>query len=116
MKYKYKKRNTLVRKFTLPVINEKAKVYHKLININHATTDPPLLRNMSNVDIENITKDQLKLKHPYHNQGVERTIKVISDASARVVGKERRDGVIRQTVKSRKLIKSYNKKSDYVVN
>ena len=82
---KYRKRNKLVRKFTLPVINEKAKVYHKLININHDTTEPPLLRNMSNVDIENIRKDQLK--HPYHNQGVECTIKVVSVASARVVGK-----------------------------
>ena len=36
--------------------------------------------------------------------------KVITDASSRVVGKERRVGIIRLTLKSHKLIKKPNKK------
>ena len=42
--------------------------------------------------------------------------KVITDASSRVVVKERHDGIIRLTLKSCKVIKKYQTKSDYVVS
>ena len=49
-------------------------------------------------------------------QCVERHVKVITDAPSRVVGKERHDGIIRLTLKSRKLMKKYQTKSDHVVS
>ena len=87
-----------------------------MINLTSATTEPPIIKDLSRDELEKIREVLLTLRHPYHNQCVERHIKVITDASSRVVGKERRDGIIRLTLKSRKLMKKKQTKSDYVVS
>ena len=87
-----------------------------MINLTSATTEPPIIKGLSRDELEKIREVPLTLRHPYHNQCVERHIKVITDASSRVVGKERRDGIIRLTLKSRKLMKKKQTKSDYVVS
>ena len=51
---------------------------------------------MSREELENIRELPYEVEHPDHNQSVERYIKVITDASSRVVAKEKkRDGIIR---------------------
>ena len=48
------------------------------------------------------------LHHPCHKQSVERHVKRVAEESAQVVGFDRRDGVIRQKIKSCKLMKKNN--------
>ena len=56
----------------------------------------------------------VKLDHPSHNQVVERHGKVATEASGQVVGYERRDGLIRQKLKSRMTMKKFNTKLQFV--
>ena len=53
------------------------------------------------------------LHHPCHNQSVERHVKLVTEASAQVEGFARRDGIIRQKIKSRKLLKTFNTKMQF---
>ena len=48
-----------------------------------------------------------------HNQAVERHVKLVTEASASVSSFERRDGLIRQKIKSRKLQKVFEAKQDF---
>ena len=75
---------------------KKVKSYHKLVNLSQAITGPPVTKEMSREELENIRELPYEVEHPDHNQSVERYIKVITDASSRVVAKEKkRDGIIR---------------------
>ena len=104
-----------IRKFKVPKINIKAKVYHKMVNMTGTDiSEPPLISRLTDDDIPKIRDDKLVLKHPCHTQAVERYIRVVSEASSQVVGFPRRDGLIRQKVKSRKLVKHFDVKEDFV--
>ena len=92
---KYRSRDNSVRYFKVPIVNEKAKSYYKLSNLSLAITEPPITKKMSREELEKIRELPYEVEHPYHNQCVERHIKVITDASSRVVGKEKRNGIIR---------------------
>ena len=70
---------------------------------------------LTNAQLTELRDNPLCLEHPYHNQCVERHIKVITDASSKVAGKDSRDGLVRSVLKSRKLMKKYNLKKDYTV-
>ena len=103
-----------IRNFLLPQVNFQARSYHEMTNINTPNiTGPPLLRLFSDQEIEDITKSPLKLHHPCHNHAVERHIKVVSEASLSVCEFEKRDGVIRQTLCSGKLMKCYDTKEQF---
>ena len=56
----------------------------------------------------------MKLDHPCHNQAVERHVKAVTEVSGQVVGYERRDGLIRQKLKSRMIIKKFDTKQQFV--
>ena len=101
-----------VRRFCVPIINLEAKSYHRLINLNSQdVTEPPLTKTMSVEDIEGFRASPLRLDNACHNQTVERHIKLVTEASADV---DRRDGLIRQKIKSRKLMKVFNTKKQFV--
>lgn len=103
-----------VRKFMIPKLNFGAKCYYKLVNMNVLElTEPPILRSLSNSDIDEVRRTPLRMNHPCHNQAVERHIKVVTEASASVCGFARRDGMIRQKLKSRKLMKRYDTKQQF---
>ena len=103
-----------VRRFHRPKINNTAKVYHKVVNMNWAEIkEPPAIKHNCDENLAKIRQTPLKLQHPCHNQAVERHIKVVTEASAAVSTFERKDGVIRQKLKSQKLIKKLNNKCDY---
>ena len=100
-----------IRKFKVPKINTKAKVYHKMVNISSPdVTEPPVISGLTD---EEILNDSLVLKHPCHTQALERSIKVLSAASSQVVGFPRRDGLTRQRLRSRKLVQHFDSKKDY---
>ena len=63
----------------------------------------------------NLLKKPLKLGHGCHSQNVERHIKIVTEASAFVVGHDRRDGVIRNKIRFRKLIKNFKSKSEFQI-
>ena len=96
-----------VRKFNIPEINIEADFYHKMINFEEiTTTEPPAIKSLNNAAIQRfkLKLNKLELDHPCHNQAVEpRHVKLVTEASIRVAGFERRDGMIRQKIKSRKL-------------
>ena len=104
----------LVRKFKVPVINKDAKVYYNMINLNNPEIEqPPAIRDMTDDEINEICRIPLYLKHPCHNQKVERHVKLVSEASLSVTGYERRDGMIRQRIRSRKLMKKFDSKFQF---
>ena len=104
----------LVRKFKVPVINKDAKVYYNMVNLNNPEIEqPPAIRDLTDEEINEIRRNPLYLKHPCDNQKVERHIKLVSEASLCVTGYERRDGMIRQRIRSRKLMKKFESKCQF---
>ena len=70
---------------------------------------------LSDLELDNLRNSPLKLDHLCHNQAVERPVKAVTEASARLTGFERRDGLIRQKLKSRALMQFFNTKQDFAV-
>ena len=92
----------------------KLKFFYKMVNTNWAEiNEPPAIKHTRDENLAKIRQTSLKLQHPCHNQAVERHIKVIIEASAAVSTFKRRNGLIRQKLKSQKLIKNINSKCDY---
>ena len=52
--------------------------------------------------------------HPCHNQAIEGHVKLVSEAALQVTLYERRDGYIRQKIRSKKLLKQLNTKSQFL--
>ena len=76
---------------------------------------PPAIKRHSDSEIEVIRKYPLKLNHPCHNQHVERHVKLVTEASSQVCGIDRRDGLIRQKLKSRQIMKKFHSKHHFTV-
>ena len=74
---------------------------------------PPALKHLLNKEIETFQQHKLNLEHPCHNQAVERHVKLVSEASAAVAGFKNRDELIRQKIRSRKLMKTFNTKRQF---
>jgi len=68
---------------------------------------------LTNDSIEDCRVKPLLLYHPCHNQTVERHVKLVTEASAQAAGFERQDGVIRQKIKSRSLMKKFDTKMQF---
>lgn len=80
-------------------------------------TEPPLLSSFSLRELEQLVACEFdpKIKNiPCHTQAVERTVKMVTEASKRFSSTERRDGSIRATKKAREACPSQLiKKSNY---
>ena len=74
---------------------------------------PPALKHLLNKKIEAFQQHKFNLEHPCHNQAVKRHTKLVSEASAAVAGLKNRDGLIRQKIRSRKLMKTFNTKKQF---
>ena len=109
----YPSMNKDVRVFLKPKINFKAVCYYKMTSISQWHTIPPVLRLIEEDKILEFIEKPLKLRHECHSQNVERHVKLVTEASASVVGHDRRDGVIRNKIRSRKLLKNFKSKSDF---
>ena len=100
-----------VRIFIILKINTNAKIYYSLSSLSLKDMhEPSALKHLLNKEIEAFQQHKLNLEHPCHNQTVERHIKLVSEASTAVAGFKNRDGLIRQKIQSRKLMKTFNTK------
>ena len=93
--------------FAVPKINFTASEYHLMIDWQTTNvTEPPSTKYLTNTEVETLIKRREKPKNmtnfPCHTQAVERMIKLVTDASAAVVGQESRDGYIRARIEGKK--------------
>ena len=73
------------------------------MDLNSWQQQPPAIEHLSDANIEQCRVRPLKLDHPCNNQSVERHVKFVTEASAQLEGFARKNGMIRQTIKARKL-------------
>ncbi|GBM63780.1 hypothetical protein AVEN_8875-1 [Araneus ventricosus] len=112
-------RKKTVRNFVPPKINFQSSDYIEIINWNTCVVyPPPMLQDLSEDDIKSlINSDTTPIREiqklPCHTQAVERCIKLVTEASNKVCGREARDGYIRATLKSRSIMPNFSKKSDF---
>jgi len=77
-------------------------------------SEPPLTSNKTEVELLSFKETPFGVpKYPCHTQAVERAIRLISEASATVVGKEVRDGFIRQRIEARKELPTFKTKQEF---
>ena len=105
------------RKFVIPKLNLQAHIFYEMSNINGDDVQvPPLLKGLSEENVNNFIIFPLTLNHPCHNQTAESHVKLVTEASAVVSTFEKRDGQIRQKITSRKLMKKFDTKNNLILN
>ena len=103
-----------VTKFIILKINTNAKTYYSLFSLSLKDMhEPPALKHLLNKEIKAFQQHKLSWEHPSHNQTVERHIALVSEASAAVAEFKNRDGLIRQKIRLRKLIKTFSTKKQF---
>ena len=105
----------LVRLFKKPLINFKAPSYYQMTPLSQWKTPPPVLKHFNNDFIKSLEKIPLKLEFECHSQNIEKHVKTVTEAAGAVCGHHRRDGHIRNKIKSQKLMKSYTSKKYFNV-
>ncbi|KAK4876600.1 hypothetical protein RN001_009106 [Aquatica leii] len=84
-------------------------------------TEPPILSRISTQDLKDFMNNPESShrsnfeKYHCHTQCVERSIKLVTEASAAVCGPDSRDGFIRVRADSRKNMPCFNTKSEFVI-
>lgn len=112
--------NGWVRCNKVPKLNFKANNYYDMINWKTITlTVPPVLRSVSNEElIKGLSGDTAEIwkfsEFPSHTVAVERTVKLVTEASSKVIGPQSRDRFIRSTLKSRQQLPKFSTKSDLI--
>ena len=109
-----------VRTFTVPLIKLDAGDYTNLVDLCVGPClEPPLTRQYSLSELAAFVTDPepyvRMTKYPCHTQAVERSIKLVTEAAAAVSGQERREGLIRTTLKSRSIMPVFETKKDFAV-
>ena len=110
---KYYDTTSTVRLFELPTLDLTVNSYYKMVNLTSCHQQPPVIEHLTDLDIEQSWIRPLQLNHQCHNQCVERHVKMVTEAAAQVEGFEQRDGLIRQKIKSRKLLKKFDTKVQF---
>lgn len=111
------RKNKRVRTFVVPNINSNAQHYVDLIDWSSCSLhEPPLTKSISDeeldLNIENKTLAEIP-DFPCHTQGVERLVKIVTDAASSVFGASARDGFIKAKLDSRRRIPAFETKRDY---
>ena len=105
-----------IRIFQVLIINFNARSFHQMVNLNGVEVNqPPAINHHRDSEIEVIRKYPLKLNYPCHNQHVERRVKLVTEVSSQVCGIDRRDGLIRQKLVSRQIMKKFHSKHHFTV-
>ena len=107
--------STKVRQFVVPEINIEANNFYDMIDFSDEVYEPPLLTRFKNNEIGELDSRPLKLLHPCHNQAVERHVKLVTEVARKVATFSRRDGLIRQRNRSRKIMKRFDCKNQFNV-
>ncbi|KAL4720604.1 hypothetical protein ACJJTC_006946 [Scirpophaga incertulas] len=114
------KRKT-IRTYVAPKLNFSATDYTELNDwTNCQFSSPPLLKDVTDDELKTYIKTEevpkweiLSQKMPVHTQAVERSVKLVSEASAKVCGSAARDGYIRTTLKSRSTMPAFDNKRQF---
>jgi hypothetical protein len=101
--------NTKRRIFRKPKLNLGARAYYELSDIRSIQCEPPAT--VGHPVREAIPESVFSGK--CHTQFVEQTVKLVSEASRKVVGQTRRNGFIRTVLKSRKNIPFFGSKKHW---
>lgn len=120
-------RSTTMRIFAVPGLNFNATDYVDIIDWGASPThEPPLLKSIeiSNDNVMELAKKKFSdadfgkqiAKIPCHSQAVERCVKLVSETSMSVIGKENRNGVILNTLNSRRNMPAFKSKQDFKAN
>lgn len=111
-----------VRQFKVPpLIFDKNENFYDIIDWTKIKiSEPPLTVKLSSNELLEIVNnpDILKINcnFPCHTQAVERTVKLVTEASSAVCGFNKRDGWIKATIKSRKNMPFFSSKNKYSCN
>lgn len=114
----------------VPKLNFECTDYKNMIDFDELSNAiPPLLIDMEFQDDDisflaskrvidhEIQDTSIDLKNlPSHNQSVERSVKLVTEALAAVCGEQARDGWIANTLASRNTMKSFESKSQFCVS
>ena len=74
----------------------------------------PLTSNKTNEELIAYKESPLVVpKYPCHTQAVERAVRLVSEASAAVIGQEARDGYIRQRMEAREILPNFETKKEF---
>ena len=108
--------NNSVRVRRTPMINVGAECLSELTELTPAeASEPRLTCTLTSDQIkEFILKPMVVPDWSSHTQSVERCVKLVTEAAANVYSHEKRDGVIRAQVVSRKIMSSNKSKKDLV--
>ena len=110
----YPPMNKDVRFFRKLKINFKASSYYEMTPSTQWQSIPPILQQLNYNEIQNLRLNPFSSKHECHSQNVERHIKSVTEASSAVAGHDRRDGLIRNKIRSRKLMNSFESKRSFI--
>lgn len=108
-----------VRVFLPPKLNFEAADYTEMIDWASVNiTSPPILRDIPTAIFSSMQHDKKNLEwdfvhFPCHTQAVERCVKLVTEASAKVYGFHNRDGFIRATFFSRSIMPEFDHKADF---
>ena len=106
-----------LRTFSVPKLNFNASDYTAMIDwFQTEIFEPPLTRNITDDELDTLIKNKGQKTFSTflcHTQAVERTVKLVSEASTKVCGLEKRDGYIRTQIASRKLLPVFNTKRQF---
>lgn len=102
----------------VPLINFNATSYIDLINWQENLTEPPLLKNLSDHEFQDIVESggeskPLFLRLPCHTQAVERAVKITTEASISQCTKKSRLGAIKAKLESRNVMPKFETKKDF---
>ena len=104
-----------IRKHVIPNLNWNAKNWWDMIDWRKIKiVEPKIIQQLSTEELEDIIHTPKLFPHfPCHTQSVERAVKLVTEAAAKVEGEDRRHGEILATVESRKSRKNLNSKKKY---
>ena len=108
--------DTSVRLFTVPQLVLNCKHYYDMIDWDKEDIfEPVLTSSLSLAELAAIKAEPLSIpNYPNHAQACERQVKQTSIAAMQVAGFESRDGYIRASAVSRKLMGKFESKQDFV--
>ena len=107
-------KNLAICRFEMTQNNCKAQLCHNMANTDaEKIAEPPLLQSLSLIEIQNVRSPPLKVSHSCHNQAVECHIKLVTETLSVTAGFASRDGLIRQQIKSRHLMKRFDVKKQF---
>src|SRR5277367_5969785 len=115
-----------VRYNIVPNLNFEAQEYTEMIHWGDpdvSITVPPVLRHMTTKELtddliveDGIVPEWTFTQFPCHTVAVERTVKLVTEASSKYIGVEARDRNIRSTLLSRQVLPKFDSKSQLLVS